>query len=310
MGNISKTLFFVFVLMMSLSSFGQNVADSTRTFRIETKDGNIYTGTVLNRDSINLSLKTTTIGEIKIPLAEIRTETELTNVKIVNNSVWLPNPQSSRYFWAPNGYGLKKGESYYQNIWVLYNQMSFGCDDHFSLGFGMIPLFFFGGTETPVWIVPKISIPVVKDKFNIGTGAFLGTILGSGGSGGFGLVYGTSTFGSRDKNVSLGLAYGFAAGDWMDRPIVNISAMIRTGPRGYFITENFIIPYTESVYNNEYDGTMTSKNRAAFVISLGGRTIVRNFGLDYSLWLPIDSSWDAIVIPFLGITIPMKKNMK
>jgi hypothetical protein len=310
MGNISKTLFFVFVLMMSLTSFGQNVADTVRTFRIETSDGNVYTGTIVNRDTINLVLKTTSIGEIKIPLAQIKSETELTHLKIVNNSVWLPNPQSSRYFWAPNGYGLRKGESYYQNIWVLYNQFSFGLDDHFSLGFGTIPLFLFAGTATPFWVVPKFSIPIVTDKVNLGTGAFLGTILGAEGSGVFGLLYGTSTFGSRDKNISLGLAYGFAGGDWMDRPIINVSSMIRTGPRGYFITENFIIPYTESTYEYEY-GKSSIKNKAGVVISIGGRSIIRNFGLDYSLWIPINVGIDHfIAIPFLGVTIPLNKQEK
>jgi len=39
---------------------------------------------------------------------------------------------------------------------------------------------------------------------------------------------------------------------------------------------------------------------------MGGRSIIRNIGLDYSLWLPLDSEMDSfIAIPFLGITIPL-----
>jgi hypothetical protein len=176
------------------------------------------------------------------------------------------------------------------------------------LGFGTIPLFLFSGTATPFWIVPKFSIPVVKDKVNLGTGAFLGTVLGADGSGIFGLLYGTSTFGTRDKNVSLGLAYGFAGDGWMDRPVINISTLIRTGPRGYFISENYIIPYKDEVYSYDYGGSFRSKNKSAVVISLGGRTIIRNFGLDYSLWIPINVGSDNFfAIPFLGVTIPLGK---
>lgn len=297
---------------MNLASYGQNIPDTTRTFRIETKDGNIFTGSVISQDSTSLVFKTANFGEIRIPLDEIKSKTELNQVVIVKNKIWLPNPQSGRYFWAPNGYGLEKGKSYYQNIWVFYNQFSYGISNNFSLGAGVMPLFLLGEAAmwvTPVWIVPKISIPVVWDKINVGTGAFLGTVLGEE-SGSFGLLYGTSTFGSRDKNLSLGFAYGFAGGDWMARPIINLSTMIRYGPRSYFITENYIIPYKneEEHYNVNYGWTFNRKNTAAVVISLGGRSIIRNVGLDYSIWIPIHAGIGGFMAaPFLGVTILIGK---
>jgi len=293
--------FLIITLFINLNSNGQNVPDTTRTFRIETKDGNIFTGYILAQDSAGLILKTEKLGEIKIPLPEIKSKTELKEIVLVNNEIWLPNPQSGRYFWAPNGYGLEEGSSYYQNIWVLYNQVSFSISNNFSLGGGMIPLFLFAGASTPAWIIPKISIPVSKDKVNIGTGALLGTIIGEESTA-FGLLYETTTFGSRDRNFSFGFAYGFAAGDWMDRPIINFSTMLRAGPKGYFISENYIIPYETT----SWDYVVTHKRKSAVVISLGGRSIIRNVGLDYSLWIPFNVEMDSfIAIPFLGVTIPI-----
>lgn len=280
--------FFIVALFQSLICNGQNLADSTRTFRIETKDGNIYTGSIISEDQMTLVLRTDRLGEIRIPKTDIKSRTELKEVTKVRGKIWLPNPQSARYFWAPNGYGLEKGSSYYQNIWILYNQASIGFADNFSIGAGVLPLFLFAGAPTPVWIVPKVSIPVVKNKFNIGTGAFLGTIFGAE-SGTFGLVYGTTTFGSRDKNVSLGLAYGFAKDQWMKVPIINLSSMIRYSPRSYFITENYAI---------------SSEGEMLVLISLGGRTIIRNIGIDYSLWIPFGADISFVAIPFLGVTIP------
>lgn len=59
-------------------------------------------------------LKTENLGEINIPQKNIKSKTELKDIKKIGNEFWLPNPQSARYYWAPNGYGLKKGEGYYQ----------------------------------------------------------------------------------------------------------------------------------------------------------------------------------------------------
>jgi hypothetical protein len=296
--KIMKTsiVLFLFIITISLNRNcnGQNLPDSTKTLRIETRDGNIFIGSVVAEDSLTLVLKTEHLGEIEIPWTYIKSTTRLKEVKEVGGAIWLPNPQSSRYYWAPNGYGLEKGTSYYQNIWILYNQFSAGITNNFSIGAGMLPLFLFAGASTPLWIVPKFSIPVVENKVNIGTGAFLGTILGEQ-TGLFGLLYGTTTFGSRDKNISVGLAYGFADDQWQKAPVINVSSLIRTGPKAYFITENYVI---------------TIDQKLLVLISAGGRSIIRNIGLDYSLWIPIGSVLESFVaIPFLGVTIPIgKKN--
>ncbi len=285
-------IFIIIVLLNNLKCFGQNLPDSTRTVRVETIDGNEFVGFVVTEDSSAVVIKTETLGEIRIPKNIIKSKTELNEIKKVGSEFWLPNPQSSRYFWAPNGYGLEKGSSYYQNIWVLYNQYSIGVSDNYSIGAGMVPLFLFAGTATPFWIVQKLSIPVVENKFNVGTGAFLGTFIGDQ-TGLFGLLFGTTTFGSRDKNLSLGLAYGFAGGEWMRVPIINVSCMVRTGPKGYFISENYIIPF---------------EGKEVFLISAGGRSIIRNVGLDYSIWIPMGAELGSfIAIPFLGVTIPIGK---
>lgn len=293
---IMRKLVFLVALgvMMSrgLSCFGQITGDSTASHRIETLDGNIYIGTISGEDSGRVMLKTDRLGEITILRADIKTITALTGARKVAGKIWLPNPQSARYFWAPNGYGLEKGEGYYQNIWILYNQVSVGLTKNFSIGAGMLPLFLFAGAPTPVFLVPKFSFPVVKEKFNLGTGAFLGTILGEE-TGVFGLLYGTATVGSRDKNLSFGLAYGFAGGEMMHIPILNISGMVRVGPKGYLVSENYII---------------TGDGETMVFMSFGGRTIFRNVGLDYSLWIPFFGDMETLVaVPFLGITLPIGK---
>lgn len=284
-----------FILVGLSYSFAQEkaVADTTHFYRVETLDGNTFVGSISAEDNSSITIATEKLGPIRILKSDIRTQTLLTNVQQKNGQYWLPNPQSTRYFWAPNGYGLAEGESYYQNIWILYNQFTWGLTNHFSLSAGTMPLFLFAGAPTPVWVVPKFSIPVTADKFNIGAGAFLGTVLGED-VGAFGLLFGTFTFGSKDRNVSLGLAQGFSTNGFADIPVFNFSTLNRIGPKGYFITENYLI---------------VADGEVGVLFSVGGRSIIRNIGLDYSLGIPIIPDMGSFVaLPLLGVTVPMGKN--
>ena len=93
---------------------GQEIitADSTITSRIETIDGNVFTGTIQEENNDFLILSTEQFGNIRIKKSDIRNQSTIDAVRNEKGQIWLPNPQSTRYFWAPNGYGLKKGESY------------------------------------------------------------------------------------------------------------------------------------------------------------------------------------------------------
>jgi hypothetical protein len=290
-----KTLQFVLIVfsLLHFSNFqtqAQTEKDSS-IVRIETIDGNEFIGEIVNQDSLRVFLKTSNLGEIGILKSNIKSQ-EKVNIQLYKSGkLWFSNPQSTRYFWSPNGYGLKKGEGYYQNIWVLWNQFSYGVSDNFSIGGGVIPLFLFGGGPTPVFLTPKISIPIEKDRFNIGGGLLLGTVLGESETG-FGILYGLSTFGSPDNNVTLGLGYGFAGGEWASSPLININGMFRVGSRGYFITENYYI---------------SSGGESAVIISLGGRWIIKKAALDFGLVIPVADIGEFIAIPWLGFTIPFGK---
>jgi len=280
-------LLLLVICLTSLHTEAQNNADTTLV-RIETMDGNEYTGEIVGQDALKIYLKTHNLGEIGILKSDIRLQQKIKVQQIKDGKVWFENPQSSRYFWAPNAYGLKKGEGYYQNIWVLWNQVSYGITNNFSIGAGVIPLFLFAGAPTPVFILPKISIPVHQDKFNISAGALIGTILGESEAS-FGILYGNTTVGSRDNNVTFGLGYGFAGDNWASSPMINVSGMFRLTSRGYFITENYYV---------------NAGGSGAAVISLGGRWIIKKAALDFGLFLPVADTETFVAIPWLGFTVP------
>lgn len=279
------------LLFSNLIAFGQTNSDST-TYQVETKDGNTYIGNILSMDSVAIVFKTTSIGTITIQKKTIQKITSLSPDRIKDGEVYADNPQSTRYFFSPTGYGMKSGEGYYQNVWVLFNQFSFSFTDNVSLGAGIVPIFLIAGASSPAWIAPRFSVPVIEDKFNVGGGAFIGTILGEEKSG-FGIVYGVSSFGSRDKNFTLGLGYGYSGGNFAETPTITASTMIRTGPRGYFISENYYIS-TGADY--------------MLIASFGGRAITRGgVGIDWGIVLPIgEGIGEFVAIPWLGITLPFK----
>jgi hypothetical protein len=285
---VSLTVFLVFLIFLPSLIQAQNQQDSTKT-RIETVDGNEYIGIILEQTNEKIRLKTDNLGEISIAATQIKKITPVNQLIAKDGTFWLDNPQATRYFWAPNGYNLKQGEGYYQNVWILFNQAVYGLTDHFSAGVGVVPLFLFAGTSTPAWITAKFSMPVVENKFNLGVGALAGTIIGEQNTG-FGILYGISTFGTKDKNLNVGLGWAFAGGEMAKKPTLNISAMIRTGPKGYFITENYFI------------GT---SDEFVVMMMLGGRRIIKGTGLDFGVVMPFASEMDQfIAIPWLGLTIP------
>ena len=288
------TLFFCTFLLAS--TYGQSEQDTigsdiVKLHMVETTDGNQFIGVIVFQDEEAVRIQTQGLGEIKLSRTYIRRIEPIDQEELIEDEYWAENPQSTRYFWGHSGYGLKKGEGFYQNVWIMLNQFSVGVTDHFSIGGGIVPAFLFAGSPTPVWIAPKVSIPVVENKFNLGAGALAGYVIGQSNSG-FGIFYGISTFGTRHKNLSIGLGYGLAGGSLANLPVVSISGMTRIGKNGYLVSENYFIPTFPSL----------------ILLSFGGKSILKSIGLDYGLFIPFTDDVDTFVaIPWLGLTIPFGK---
>jgi len=272
---LNKSFLLVIILFATTQMLLAQTAQDTSLVQIETSDGNEFIGEIVSEDSLIVILKTDKLGQITIPKNDIISRKTVNVQQIKDGKLWFDNPQATRYFWAPNGYGLKKEEGYYQNIYVLWNQFAYGVSDNFSIGGGVIPLFLFGGGATPVFITPKFSIPIQKDKFNIGGGALIGTVLGESEMS-FGIVYGLTTIGTRDNNVSFSLGYGFAGGEWAQSPLVNVSGLFRVSSRFYFITENYYI---------------NTGGEGGALIGVGGRWIIKKGSFGFYFWDSGDSGY-------------------
>lgn len=261
--------------------------DSTVIWRVATTDDNEFFGYLVSRTDEHIELQTETLGVLTIPLSQIRRMGVLRERNVREGELWGDNPQATRYFVSPNGYGLGAGKGYYQNVWLFFNQFSMGFNDYMSIGLGIVPPFFLGTSAVPVWTTPKLSVPVNgKDgAIHLGVVAFLGTVLGER-DGGFGALSGALTLGTRDRNISLGMGFGFTGDGFEKQPAFSVNGMYRWGRKGYVLAETFFVD-------------------AEGVALVGLRSVGRNVSFDYGLIIPITGEEVEILLPWLSISVPI-----
>ncbi|HCT29896.1 MAG TPA: hypothetical protein DIW31_04010 [Bacteroidales bacterium] len=280
----------MFCLFSFKTACSQEVSDSSKFYKVETVDGNEYVGHIIIMNSDYIRLKTANLGEITINQKDVTKLSVISKERVSGGGVSYGELHSSRYFTTSNGYGLKKGSGYYQNMWIFYNQFGYGFTDNFSISAGVVPLFLFAGASSPVWITPKVSIPLKKDKVNLGAGILVASVLGEDNEA-FGYGYGVITFGSGQKNLSIGLGYGYYGNSWSDRPTISLCFKIPAGKRGYVMAENYFLPIDDE---------------RVMLSLIGGRSLIRKVALDYGLVIPVVSGMEQFVaIPWLGVTIPL-----
>jgi hypothetical protein len=271
-------------------------SDTTKYWRIGTSDDNEFFGKIIKAENGMMTLQTDKFGTITIRFLDIRSIEEADPKKMVGNVYWPENFQSTRYFWLPNGFGLKRGEAYYQNVWIMFNQFTVGVTDKFSLTAGLIPTFLLGGKVAPVWVNGKFSLPIGK-RAQFGTGVVYLRIMDLSGDkdgGGGGVAYGVLTLGSRDHSISFGAGYGFSGGRVAERPVITLAASTRLGPRGYLMSENYIFPFGHG------DGFG--------LLSIGGRRMLKRVGLDFGGFMPVTKGLQTVfIIPWLGFSAPLGK---
>lgn len=287
---MKTSLFFVSLLLFLFAGqtvFAQSDEEKPPVFRIETSDRNVYIGQIISETPEAIVLRTENLGDITLLKTSILRRTLLEESGDGYQSV---NLHGNRYFILSNSLGIPKGSGYYQNSWIFFNQAHYGITNSISIGAGIVPLFLFAGTSSPIWIVPSVSIPVSKDNFALGVNALIATIAGGDANGVAGFVTFTGTLGNRNNNLSLGLGYGFIDDNWARSPLVSISGMIRTGQRHFLLTENYFVSGVDEF------------NLMSFI---GGRFDFRALALDYGLLIPMFEGLEiSIAIPWLGVAIP------
>jgi hypothetical protein len=268
-------------------------AQDNTVYRIVTTDGNVYIGTLVSEDEAKIVFNDNKLGQITIPRESIKSIREVEPDQIKDGEYWFDNPHGTRYLFSTNAIGLRKGEGYYQNTWILFNNVNYGLTNNFSMGAGLVPVFLFGSNATPIWLIPKVSIPLAKDNLHLAAGGMFGGVVGGGESFGLGLAFGAITIGDLNNNFTLGMGFGYGDGEWSDVPLFNFSGMTRLNRTVYLITENYLI---------------SVGGETAGFLSAAIRWAPESFAVDFGLFRPYvvgeSIGGGFIGVPWLGVTIP------
>ena len=284
MKNLFAVLLLCLVFSIRLDAQTDNPQqDSAIYLGIETTDGTFVIGEFVKEDDEYIWIDGS-FGETKIKKTSIVSKQVIDKSRFKDGKYWFENPNATRNLYGPTGYGLNKGEGYYQNFMILLNSVSYGFTDNITVGVGIIPFSF--GDGLAFTITPKVSFPIVEDQINVGAGVLYANLFGESAA----IAYGVGTFGSKDNNFTFGLGYGNIDSEWADRPIVTLSGMLRTGRRISIVTENWFVPIS-SFDGFDYQGFLTGS----------ARIMLRKVSLDIGV---IGLPGEGVAFPVVGIVLP------
>jgi hypothetical protein len=234
------------------------------------------------------------------------------------------NPQSSRYFFAPSGIQLKRGEGYFQSN-IALNSVSIGVTDNVTVG-GLLSFVGAGGS---LKIGKEVAENVHVSFGGIGFKDYVGELDRP-----VGLVFANITWGTEDRNLTVNIGTGtrisgvteplawYASdstnfgGSYVEyeytiteyqeeriRPLLlNVSGMVQISDFKWLITENYFIQSMRSMslvtdspivtYANPVFMGSSNNNGAngVTILSVGVRNLSQRNG-----WL-----WDYGMVGVIG----------
>ena len=233
--------------MLSVNAFGQPATDTTKIYIVVKNDGTEFTGKVLSRDAREILLETTNLGEVIIPMHEIREIRELKPGEVTSSGEYRPEEVfATRYFITTNGLPIEKGESYIQ--WNLYGpDFQFGIGE--NLGVGIMTTW----VGVPLIGSAKYSWNIAEDV-NMSAGALLGTGSWAAPDFGLALPFLALTFGDRRSNINFSGGYGaaFIEGNSEGRSLFAVAGMTKLGNKISLVLDSFIAPGDKSSDKEEF----------------------------------------------------------
>ncbi len=244
---MKKLILTTVVLLLTISTIFSQTNEVGKKYIYEFRDGTTIIGTFDREEQGNIYIKDLEGKETYLPRVMVAQTHEVTGDNLRDGEYWFPNMHDTRYFFSPSAFGLEKGEGYFgHSYWMLW-QAQFGITDELSIG---------GGTTFwgfPATLNAKYSFNINKD-FNYALGWFwVGDLFGwtEGEMGSMlNMPYMVVTKGSKENNITLGIAYNFATPfeDWRDneiesskRLVLNMGATFRASRRFAVVFEGWVL---------------------------------------------------------------------
>ena len=284
-----------FLLIVCFSALCQTaLSQEARRVQVQTSQDRTFIGTLQSESPQEIILLTESLGEVAIPKLNILSITDIAEGEVVSNEG--KNAQPSRYFFAPSGFQLPKGEGYYQNTLVLYNQFSYGISDHVTIGVPIV-IPFLGGISVKVGTQLGSANEEGHSLHSSAGVLYLVPITGNTSIGG-GIAFANLSYGDENNNITFGLGQAFANSgsdvqDLSESPLINLGGMLKVGRRKWVMSENYF----------SLGGPTTD---AQSLLSLGIRAGRPNdSGALWDIALITDGN---VIFPSVGVTVPFSRN--
>ncbi|OQX80723.1 MAG: hypothetical protein B6D61_01665 [Bacteroidetes bacterium 4484_249] len=250
---LTNLMFLCIVLLFCIPSinFAQDKPDTVIVkadsviYLLKLTDGTEVIGTLIEQTATEMRIATENFGEVTILKTKIKKTKILNESDFVKGEYWFENPNSTRYFFAPSAHTLEPGEGYYQNTYLILQSFNVGITRNISFGGGFEITSLFGlGDDGPnpiFYLTPKAGFKVAENV-RAGVGVLYATVPDDDSRMGLGIMYGITTYGNIDNNITLGLGWGYSEAEFHNRPVITLSGMSRISKRVMFVSENWIIP--------------------------------------------------------------------
>lgn len=214
-------------------------------FIIKLKTGSVLVGKILDHDDESISFKSHDLGQITVLKSTIQ-NIILENIDADAEIAGMTNePRPKRdmigkqhYLINSTAYNVDKGEFNLRFTEIFLVSATYGINKYLSVAAGMT---FIPGVEIPeqvYYIKPKLTVPI-NPLITASAHVMPIWIADNQGT----LFNGTFSFGTEEKNLSIGYTSSFQAPEAI---LLNLSGVLRIGKRLALVTDN-IFPLGENV---------------------------------------------------------------
>jgi hypothetical protein len=246
--GFSRAFLIVFAIMMliTLNASAQQVitGEVSKTYMVTLNDGSTVSGPLVSITDNEVVIQSGTIGEVRLQKANIKTMTEVSSYNDKKSGIWFTNPNPTKYLLGNSAIPLEKKSGYYQNTWIFVSSFSYGITKNISISAGFEILSILAGGEGPYafYINPKASFKIANNFYAGANILYANTIRTVQEFGGLATMNGFATYGNKNNNVTCGIGFGWADGEFSTKPVIVVSGMARASKRIGFVSENWIVP--------------------------------------------------------------------
>jgi hypothetical protein len=270
----SYCLIWVLLFLASQISFSQ--IDSSTVASISLTDGTELKGFIIAENDSTIDFRTISGIDIKIRRNLVE-DISFSEGEIISGEFQRFDPNRTRLFFGPTARTVEQGKGYFSAYEIFIPFLAVGVTDFLMLsgGVSLVP----GAEEQVIYVGPKVRFLNVEN-FSLAGGIIYAHVEDVD----FGVAYGVTTIGSERYSFTIGVGYGYEDSEFSDSPVLMLGGEIQASNSVKFLTENWIIPSSETG-----------------LISFGIRFFGDNLAADFGLMTTTEGTDEGFpFIPWIG----------